>query len=79
MLPAQRRWLESVLGCERLTEEDVARVRDLMRSSGAHERSEQLIADLVASSDEALAVLPTGEVPRAGLRALADAAVRRTR
>ena len=77
--PAQRQWLESVLGSERLTEEDVARVRDLMRSSGAHERSEQLIADLVASSDEALAVLPTGEVPRAGLRALADAAVRRTR
>lgn len=79
VLPAQRQWLESVLGSERLTEEDVARVRDLMRSSGAHERSEQLIADLVASSDEALAVLPTGEVPRAGLRALADAAVRRTR
>ena len=41
--------------------------------------AEQLIADLVTSSDEALAVLPTGEVPRAGLRALADAAVRRTR
>ena len=39
----------------------------------------QLIADLVTSSDEALAVLPTGEVARAGLRALADAAVRRAR
>lgn len=77
--PSQRAWLESVLGRADLAGTDVARVRDLMHSTGAHERSEQLIAQLVRDADAGLAALPTGPVPRAGLQALADAAVRRAR
>ncbi|WP_234448670.1 polyprenyl synthetase family protein, partial [Kocuria rhizophila] len=77
--PSQRAWLESVLGRADLPDTDVARVRELMHSTGAHERSEQLIAQLVRDADAGLAALPTGPVPRAGLQALADAAVRRAR
>ena len=77
--PPARQWLESVLGRADLSDEEVDRVRTLMRESGAHARSEELISSLVATSDAALAALPAPDVARAGLRALADAAVRRTR
>ncbi|MDO4919967.1 polyprenyl synthetase family protein [Kocuria sp.] len=77
--PERARWLESVLGREDLSDEDVDRVRTLMRDSGALARSEELIASLVRDSDTALAALPTSEVARAGLRSLSEAAVRRSR
>ena len=79
LAPAQLQWLDSVLGRADLSLADVDRVRELMRESGAYDRSEELIASLVETADAALAALPAPDVARAGLRALADAAVRRTR
>ncbi|OXS85744.1 polyprenyl synthetase family protein [Kocuria marina] len=72
-------WLESVLGRAELTEQEVHRARDLMRDSGAHARSEDLITSLVRTADTQLARLHTDDVARAGLQALADAAVRRAK
>lgn len=72
-------WLESVLGRAELTEQEVHRARDLMRDSGAHARSEELIASLVRTADTQLARLRTDDVARAGLQALAGAAVRRAK
>ena len=72
-------WLESVLGRAELTEQEVHRARDLMRDSGAHARSEELITSLVRTADTQLARLRTDDVARAGLQALADAAVRRAK
>ncbi|CAL8897432.1 polyprenyl synthetase family protein [Kocuria varians] len=77
--PEQVTWLESVLGRPDLSEQEVSRARELIRSSGAQHRSEELIASLVSASDDALDALETDDVSRAGLRRLADAAVRRTR
>ncbi|RKQ36157.1 polyprenyl synthetase family protein [Kocuria tytonis] len=77
--PRQMQWLESVLGRADLSPEEVDRARDLIRDSGALDRSEELIDSLVHTSDEQLAALPASDVARAGLRALADAAVRRAR
>lgn len=77
--PERVRWLESLLGREDLTEDELRGARELMESSGALGRTEELIRELVATADRELASLPTPEVAREGLRALADAAVRRTR
>lgn len=72
-------WLDSALGRSDLTPDEIQRARDLMEASGAREHTEDLISALVTSADHQLATLPTDEVARAGLRALVDAAVRRTR
>lgn len=72
-------WLDSTLGRSDLTEDEIQRARTLMEISGALGHTEDLIGELVATADHQLATLPTNEVARAGLRALADAAVRRSR
>ena len=77
--PAGNAWLDSVLGTPELGDRDVDRARTLIRDSGALARSEELIDSLVTTSDEGLAALATDGVSRAGLRNLADAAVRRAR
>lgn len=77
--PAEYEWLDYVLGRPDLGTEDITRARALIRDSGALRRSEELIDSLVADSDTGLEDLATDGVSRAGLRALADAAVRRTR
>ena len=50
----ERDWFVSTLAAERKTAEDIARMTDLIRSSGALERMEQLIAREVADSEAAL-------------------------
>lgn len=72
-------WLDSALGRSNLTEDEIQRARTLMADSGALGHTEELIRELVTTSDHQLTTLPTDEVARAGLRALADAAVRRSR
>ena len=72
-------WLNSILGRTDLTGSQVQRARDLMSNSGALGHTEDLIATLVATADQQLTTLPTDDLARAGLRALADAAVRRNR
>ena len=72
-------WLDSALGRGDLSEDEIQRARTLMVDSGALGHVEDLIGELVATADHQLASLPTNEVARAGLRALADAAVRRSR
>ena len=76
---AENAWLDSVLGRPDLDAEDITRARALIRDSGALRRSEELIDSLVTTSDEGLAALATDGVSRAGLRNLANAAVRRAR
>lgn len=72
-------WLDSALGRSDLSEADIQRARTLMTNSGALGHVEDLMSELVATADHQLSTLPTNEVARAGLRALADAAVRRSR
>lgn len=76
---AEIEWLDSALGRADLSEDDVERARTLMTDSGALGHTEVLIGELVVTAEQQLATLPTNEVARAGLRALADAAVRRSR
>ncbi|WP_016995762.1 polyprenyl synthetase family protein [Kocuria atrinae] len=72
-------WLDSALGRSDLTEDEIQRARTLMEDSGALGHTEDLIGELVATADHQLATLPADETARAGLHALADAAVRRSR
>lgn len=77
--PEDIEWLDSALGRSDLTEDEIQRARTLMEDSGALGHTEDLIGELVATADHQLTTLPADETARAGLRALADAAVRRSR
>lgn len=63
---------------EPLTADEVARLRDLIESSGAREATEELIAELAGSAREALMAAPIDESARDGLEELMGAAITRT-
>jgi geranylgeranyl diphosphate synthase type I len=70
--------LDKGLGDQSLTVESVERLRSLIRDSGALAATEQRIDELMTASLSALAAAPIDEEARTVLRALANAATRRT-
>ncbi|GIM94506.1 polyprenyl synthetase family protein [Paractinoplanes toevensis] len=70
--------LDKGLGDQSLTDDGVQRLRALIRDSGALRATEQRIDDLMTASLSALEAAPIDEEARTVLRALADAATRRT-
>ncbi len=76
--PVEAALLDRSLG-HPLTEAEVRQLRELIRSSGAHDQVEQVIDDLVRHALVALDGADISTVARDGLRELAGAATRRTR
>lgn len=76
--PVEAALLDRSLG-HQLTEAEVRQLRELIRSSGAHEQVEQVIDELVRHALVALDGADISTVARDGLRELAGAATRRTR
>lgn len=74
----QRTRFDAALGDPDLSASDVVALQDLMRSSGAVERVEQLIDSYAAQADAAFRGASLNPDAVADLRALAVAAVRRT-
>jgi geranylgeranyl diphosphate synthase, type I len=70
--------LDAGLGNQGLDDAGVARLRTLIRDSGAQAATERRIDELMTASLAALAAAPIDETARAVLRELADAAIRRT-
>jgi geranylgeranyl diphosphate synthase type I len=70
--------LDAGLGDQGLDDAGVARLRSLIADSGALAATERRIDDLMASALTALGSAPIDGEARAVLRALADAATRRT-
>ncbi|KNC17686.1 polyprenyl synthetase [Arthrobacter sp. RIT-PI-e] len=75
---ASRALINGMLGDERLTDDAVALLRDLITGSGALEFTERLIADRSEEAFAALARLRVDETSRDALERLAVAAVTRT-
>ena len=73
--PARRGELTRLYGRGRLTEPDLARLRELIEATGAPERIEQMIGSRVSA---AVAVLPGGGLDGFALAALRELAVRAT-
>ncbi|MEV6844502.1 polyprenyl synthetase family protein [Actinoplanes sp. NPDC051411] len=73
-----RATLDAGLGDQGLDDEGVARLRALIRDSGALAATERRIDELMTASLAALADAPIDETARRVLRELADAAIRRT-
>ncbi|WP_041841973.1 polyprenyl synthetase family protein [Actinoplanes friuliensis] len=76
--PADRAELESRLGDPALDEAGVARMRDLIRDSGALTRTETRITQLTEEAVSALSAADVEEEARSVLFELADAATRRS-
>ena len=70
--------LDAGLGDQALDDAGVERLRAIIRDSGARAATEQRIDELMTSSLAALAAAPIHDDARVVLRALADAATRRT-
>ncbi len=70
--------LDAALGNQSLTDEGVARLRTLIRESGALAATEARIEELMTASLAALSAAEMDEEARTVLHALADAATRRT-
>jgi geranylgeranyl diphosphate synthase type I len=75
---ADRTVLDLGLGDQALDDAGVARLRRLIRDSGARAETERRIDELMTSALTALAAAPIDETARGVLRELADAAIRRT-
>jgi geranylgeranyl diphosphate synthase type I len=76
--PADRAELDGRLGDPDLDGAGVARLREIIRGTGALTRTEQRITTLTAAAVAALSVAPLEADARQVLRDLADAATRRT-
>ena len=74
----RRAELDAALGDQSLDDAGVARLRTIIRDSGALAATERRIAELMTAALAALAGAPIDDEARAVLRALADAATRRT-
>ncbi len=77
--PADVELLQRSLGRADLTDADVGRVREVLRSTGALDQVEALIADRLAAGEAAIDDLGLEHEAAARLRHLADAAVTRSR
>jgi geranylgeranyl diphosphate synthase, type I len=76
--PSGRAELDRGLGDQGLDDDGVARLRALIRDSGALAATERRIDELMSASLAALAAAPIDETARTVLGELADAATRRT-
>jgi geranylgeranyl diphosphate synthase type I len=75
---ASKAELDAGLGNQGLDDAGVARLRSLIRDSGALAATERRIDELMTASLSALTSAPIDETARGVLRELADAAIRRT-
>lgn len=75
---SRRAALDAALGDPQLSPDTVARLQQLIRSTGALERVESMISDCTDEAERALASAEIDEASATGLRALAQAAINRT-
>ena len=74
----ERATLDAAIGDPDLSMEEIAKIQNLMKTSGAFDRVEAKITEFTTEADAALASAPLAPEAIADLRALAVAAVRRS-
>jgi len=77
--PAERGYLERVVGDENLSAEDAERAREIILATGAVRETDELIAELAARAKDALDPAILGDEPVAALGELADEVTQRDR
>lgn len=74
----ERAWVDAGIGDPQLSDDDIARMQELIRSSGALARVEEMIAGYTADAEDALTAADLSADATGALRALAEAAIARS-